>query len=153
MEIQSLRLLITEQELNDIAAKEAVTGGSPVRDVSVRLTSEGVRIKGKYHMMMPMPFDTLWIVSVQGGKIAARLSEAKVVGFGAGMLKGVLMDMICETVQADGALRVDGDTLWIDLDRLLAVRGFPARTNLTAVRCSDGQLFIESSLGAAPGRA
>ncbi|MBY0526456.1 MAG: hypothetical protein K2R98_23885 [Gemmataceae bacterium] len=150
MEIQALRLLITEQELNEIATRET-KGLGTVRDVSVRLSSAGVHVKGKYHMMMPVPFETLWCVRVQSGKVLAQLADAKVVGFGASMIKGLLMDMICETVQADGALQNDGDTLSLDLDQLLATRGFPARTNLTSVRCEDGRLLIESSLAPSSG--
>jgi hypothetical protein len=145
MEIQSLKLLVTEQEVNAMVAREAAAGGT-VRDVSVRFTPDGIQVKGKYHMVMPMPFETLWRVGIEGGKIVAQLADVRVVGFPAAMLKGSLMSVIVESLAADGALQAQGDSLRIDLDRLLAQRGFPARTNLTAVRCETGKLFIESAL-------
>jgi hypothetical protein len=144
MEIHSLKLLVFEQEINAILAREK-PGGTPVRDLAVRFLAEGVYIKGKYQALMPMPFETTWKVSVEKGQILAHLTELKVVGFGGAMLKGLLMDVIVESLQADGAVHAEGDRLWIDLDQFLAQRGFPARTNLTAVRCEVGRLLIESS--------
>lgn len=144
MEIQALKLLIVEAEINAVLAKEG-TADIPVRDLAVRFLAEGVHIKGKYQALMPMPFETLWVVSIEAGQIVAHLAEFKMVGFGSGMFKGILMDMIVESLQAEEAVRAEGDKLWIDLDRLLARRGFPARTNLTAVRCEPGRFLIESS--------
>jgi hypothetical protein len=145
MEIQVLKLLVSEQEVNDLVAREAASGGA-VRDISVRFGAEGISIKGKYQMLMPMPFETLWKVGVERGKIVAQLVDAKVVGFPAAMLKGALMSLVVESIQGDGALESQGDTLRVDVDRLLAQRGFPARTNLTSVHCDGGQLIIESAL-------
>jgi hypothetical protein len=145
MEIQALKLLVTEQEVNNLLALDAASGGA-VRDLSVRFGADGIAIKGKYQMVMPMPFETLWKVGVEAGHIVAHLLDMKVVGFPAAMLKGSLMSMIVESVQADGALQAQGDTLRVDVDRLLTQRGFPARTNLTGVRCESGALIIESSL-------
>lgn len=147
MEIHSLKLLIAEQEINAILGRE-ITSGTPVRDLAVRLLAEGVHIRGKYQALMPMPFETLWKVSVEAGHIIAHLSELKVVGFGGGMLKGILMDVIVESFQAAGAVQAEGDRLRIDLDQLLAQHGFLARTNLTSVRCEAGRLLIESSQAA-----
>jgi hypothetical protein len=144
MEIQSLKLLVTEQEVNTLAASEAASSGA-VRDLSVRFSAEGIAIKGRYQMVMPMPFETLWKVGIEGGKIVAQLIDIRVVGFPAAMLKGALMSLIVESIQADGALEAEGDSLRIDVDRLLAQRGFPARTNLTGVRCDAGTLIIESA--------
>jgi hypothetical protein len=148
MEIQVLKLLVTEQEVNALVAREAAGGGT-VRDLSVRFGAEGISIKGKYQMVMPMRFETLWKVGVEDGRIVAQLVDMRVVGFPAAMLKGSLMSLIVESIQADGALEAHGDALRIDVDRLLAQRGFPARTNLTGVRCAAGKLIIESAL--APG--
>ena len=146
MEIQVLKLTIAEPEINGLF-REGIAG-TQVRDIVVRFLSEGVQIKGKYQTLMPMPFETLWKVSVEAGQIIAHLAELKVVGFGGGMLKGMLMDVIVESFQAEGAVRAEGEKLQIDLDHLLAQRGFPARTNLTSVRCEEGKLWIESSLAA-----
>jgi hypothetical protein len=149
MEIQALKLLITEAEVNTIATRH-LPADVGVRDLAVRFTPQGIVVRGKYHMVMTMPFETLWQVSVNGGHLAAQLADVKVVGFPAAMLKGVLIGIIRDALNAGDAARVDGESLRIDPDRLLAEHGFPARTNLTAVRCEEGRLFIESTLPAAP---
>jgi len=145
MEIQALKLVVSEQELNRMAA-HAPLSGAPVRDLSVRLTPEGVHVKGKYQAWISMNFETLWKVDVQQGKIVAHLADVKVVGLPAAKIKGMLTESICGALDADGAVEADGDTMRIDLDQMLALRGFPARTNLTGIRCEMGQIIIESAV-------
>lgn len=145
MEIQALKLLVTEQALNDVLARETRAEG-PVRDVAVSFTADGIRVRGKYHMVVPMPFDSHWRVEVADGCLVAHLVDVKVAAFGASMIKGMLLSVLAESIPG-GALESAGDSLKIDLDRLLAERGFPARTNLKSVRYEPGKLFIECSIG------
>ncbi len=143
MEIQSLKLLITEQEINDIATK-LLAQNQQTRDVRVRLAPEGAYITGVYQTLVAVSFETFWQLGVRSGKITARLANFKAGGFGAGMLKGVLMNAISDAAKKEDSLRVEEETLVFDLDRLLTKKGFPARTNLTTVRCNSGNLIIES---------
>lgn len=145
MEIHALKLVIDEQEINKLAA-QAPLNGVPVRDVTVRITPEGVRVSGKYQAWVSMGFETFWRVAVEEGKIVAHLAEVKVGVMPAAMIKNVLTENICAALEAGDAAEADGDTIRIDLDQLLAHRGFPARTNLTSVRCDAGQITIESGL-------
>jgi hypothetical protein len=145
MEIQALKLVVTEPELNQMLV-HAPLAGAPVRDLAVRLLAEGVQVKGKYQAWVSMAFETMWRVEVQKGAILAHLADVKVVGVPAAMIKGMLTDSICAALDAEDAVTADGDLLRIDLDRMLAQRGFPARTNLTGVSCEVGRLIIESAL-------
>jgi len=144
MEIHVLKVRITELEINDLANRGIQAGGASVRDLEVRLTPAGIHVKGTYQTMVRMPFETLWEVAVQNGKIVAKLAELKFVGFGAQMFRSVLMRSICDAVQGEDAIEVQGDSLHLDLDRFLALRGFTSRTNLTAVRCELGSFHIEA---------
>ena len=148
MEIQALKILITEQEINELARRGLSANQAPVRDLRVGFSPAGVMITGTYHGMMRMPFETLWQVSVRQGKIVAQLSELKFVGFAAAMFRSVLMRSISDAIQAEDALEVGEDCLRLDLDRLLALRGFPTRTNLTLVRCEHGSFHIEANAAA-----
>jgi len=150
MEIQALKLVLVEAEINRLAAR-AQRKGVPVRDLSVRLTAEGIQVTGKYHAFVSMAFETLWHVSVQAGKVRAFLADIKVVGFGAGRMKGMLTESLCAAVDAEGVLEADGDALIFDLDRLLTLQGFPAKTNLTAIRCDATRIVIEAALQPAAG--
>ena len=148
MEIQVLKILITEQEVNELARRGLQNGQAPVRDVYVRFSPAGIMIQGTYQGFMRMPFETLWEVSVRTGKIVATLTDVKFVGFGAAMFRSVLMRSISDAIQAEDALEVGEDCLRLDLDRLLTLRGFPARTNLTLVRCEHGTFHIEANAAA-----
>jgi hypothetical protein len=143
MEIQALKLLVTEQEINDLAVK-LLPQNQQVRDVRARLAPEGIYVTGVYQTLIGVPFETLWQLGARNGKVTARLANFKAAGFGAGMLRGTLMTAIGDAAKKEDSLQVEGETLVFDLDRLLAKKGFPARTNLTAVWCNFGNLFIES---------
>jgi hypothetical protein len=144
MEILALKLVVNEQEINRLAA-QAPSSGASVRDLAFRFTPEGIHVKGKYQAWVSMAFETFWQVSVCEGRIVARLSDVKVGMMPAAMIKGMLTESICAALDLEGAIEADGDVLRIDLDQLLAQHGFPARTNLTGVRCEAGQIMIESA--------
>jgi hypothetical protein len=73
------------------------------------------------------------------------LTGIKVGGLGAGMVKRVLLGALADAAHQVPGLHLDQDTLVLDLDQLLASRGYPVQTNLTVVQCSEGSLLIESS--------
>jgi hypothetical protein len=142
VEIQALKLLVTEQDLNLLVAR-ALTDVQPVRDVQVRLTPEGIGVSGIYPTaLLKVQFDTLWQPFVVGGRLAARLTDLKVVGFGGNILRKVLLGILADAAKLEDALQVDGDTVLFDLDRAVARHGLPARTNLTAVQCQEGTLLL-----------
>jgi len=144
MEIQALRAIITEQEINDIARREAQAAGAPVSDLAIRFTPAGVEVSGSYRQFVTLPFQTLWQVGVRQGKIIANLADVKVSGFGAAMFRGVMLGAVCSALNAGDALVVREDSLELNLERLLALHGFPATLNLTGVRIQQGSLLIEA---------
>jgi hypothetical protein len=144
MEIQALRALIPEAMLTRIAT-EALPADVKIKDVRVRLAPEGVHITGTYEMFFAVPFETLWELSVRDGKILARLANVKVARLGAGMVKGVLLGIMADAARKIDGMQLDGDTLVLDVDRILAGRGYTVRTNLKKVECQAGSLLIESA--------
>ena len=144
MEIQALRALIPEDMLTRIAT-EALPPDVKVKDVRVHLKPEGAQVAGTYEMFFAVPFETLWDLSVRDGKILARLAHLKVARLGAGMVKGVLLGILGDAAKQIDGLQLDGDTLIVDVDRILAGRGYEVRTNLKTVQCQSGKLLIESS--------
>src|SRR5438270_12873816 len=98
MEIHLLKLLVTEQDINTIVAR--VLAKEPqVRDVKVSLGPNGVHVSGVYPTaFMSVRFQTLWEVSVQAGKVAARLADLKVVGLPVTMLRPAIMAAISDAV-------------------------------------------------------
>jgi hypothetical protein len=141
MEIQSLRLLATEEDLNGLIA-ERIPQMKKIRGLRVKVLPEGISITGSYQTLIEISFEALWEVFIHEGKIAARLQRLKSGGLGMGLLKGYLLQAISS---ATNMIEIQGETLLFDLDVLLKERGIPLRTNLSSVRCSDGRLMIESS--------
>jgi hypothetical protein len=144
MNILALKVVVTDQELTEMTRRELRNSKAPLKDVTIRFTSEGVQVKGSYHMMMSMPFETQWKVSVEAGRLVLTLGDLKVSGFGAGMMRSVMLQAIAANVPARDAVTVKDDCLILDLDRVLAQNGLNAHTNLRSVRCEEGTMTIEA---------
>jgi hypothetical protein len=144
MEIQALRLLVTEKDLNDLLAQH-LPDDQPLENLSVRVAPEGVTVSGEYPLFVRVAFETLWEPGTQAGKVTARLTGLKAMGLPATVFKGTVLKAIEEAVHQEDWLAFDGDTIVVDVDRLLAREGIPAKTNLSAVRCQVGLLVIESA--------
>lgn len=145
MEVHALQLLITEQDLSFLATK--VVQRDQVSDLCIRVTPEAIVVAGTYQMLMRVPFETFWSVSIQSAKVAITLADMKVVGFGAGLFKGVLLRMIGDEAAKEPGIQVEEDTILVDVDIFLSREGLQARTNLTSVRCQVGSLVIEAGEG------
>jgi hypothetical protein len=160
MEIQALRLLLTDQDLQRLAVAGA-GADAVIREVRVRVTPEGVYVCGVYPTsFLDVPFATLWQLSVRGGLVAARLASIQtgdgdggldvLALLGPGAVRGTVMNAIARAVQGDDSFRVDGETVLLDPDRLAGRRGWRLCTNLATIRCHAGGLVIESAVGGGP---
>lgn len=144
MEIHTLKLSVTEEELNALV-KELPPGKSAVENLRVRLTPEGILILGDYpSMFMKMAFETLWAVQGVGSVVEAKLASIKVSGLPAGMLRGVLLKTIRDLLAHEPGVRVAEDTIQVDLSQHTAMQRLRLRVNLTSVRCGPDGLVIEA---------
>jgi hypothetical protein len=140
MEIQSLRLMVSEQDLNGLMVR-LLPEMRKIRDLRLKLLRSGVSVSGIYQTFIGIPFETRWDLFVDEGKIAARLKSVKTAGLEMGLIKDYVMEAIAS---ATNMVIVEGETVRFDVDLLLGKKGVPLRTNLTAVRCNEGSLLIES---------
>ncbi len=144
MEIHSLKLSITDAEINDLLT-EFTPSGSSVEDLRVRLTPEGIVILGEYSaLFMKMAFETLWEVKGAGSAVEARLASIKVSGLPAGMLRGVLLKTLRDMTAQEPGIRIEDESIHVDLAKHTAVQKLRLRIHLTAVRCHPGSLVIEA---------
>jgi len=143
MEIQALKLLVTEQDLNDLVSKHLPDDQS-LENVHIRVAPEGVYITGEYMLLVRVGFETMWELDILAGRLSARLTSLKAMGLPATAFKSAVLKAIEDAVQKENWLTFNGDTVVVDVDRLHAEMGIRARTNLTAVRCQAGALLIES---------
>jgi hypothetical protein len=145
MEILSLKVVLTEEDVNGVIAKHLGTD-TPVRDLRVRLTPAGVEVAGTYPVtLFKVKFETVWELSVRGRELAAHLANLNVAGAPAGLVRGTLMEMLGANLASEEGLRVEDETVFVDPDVLLGRLGLSGRTNLSAVRCEAGRLVVEGS--------
>jgi hypothetical protein len=144
MEIHNLKLSISEEEINALAA-EFSSADSPVEDLRIRVSPEGVVVLGVYPaMFMKVAFETLWEVKGVGSVVEARLASVKVSNLPAGMLRGVLLKTIRDLLANEPGMRVENESVRIDLSKHTTLERLRLRIHLTSVHCSPGNLVIEA---------
>jgi hypothetical protein len=144
MDIHTLKLSITEEEINTLVA-EFPPSDSAVENLRVRLTPEGIVVFGDYPaMLMKMSFETLWEVKGIGSVVEAKLASIKVSGLPAKMLRGVLLKTIRDMTAREPGIRVEDESIRVDLSKHTALQRLRLRVNLIGVRCSLGHLVIEA---------
>jgi hypothetical protein len=146
MEILALKATVSEQVLNELAARH-LPQDLPVEELRIAVTPDGIVIKGEYPLLVTVSFETLWELSIADGKVIARLTRFRTLGMPMNVLKSVVMGAISAAAKTEPWLEVDKDTVRIDVDRALAGEGLRARTNLTAIRCQASELLIEGGKG------
>lgn len=146
MEIQTLKLFITEDEANALVA-ELLPDLDPIEGLKLRLTPEGVLIQGIYPaMMFKTPFETLWQITPLGPEILARLVHVKIAGLPAGLFKGALLRMIRDQVAGEAGVRVEEEAIIVHLEEAARARKVPLRMNVTAVRLSIASAVVEAGM-------
>jgi hypothetical protein len=145
MEIKRLELLVTDQDLQDLA-REQLPKEVAFEDLQIHIEPAGVRIKGVYHMFVPVSFEMLWEMGVDQGNATAKLASFRTMGMPGNVLKSLIMNVVADTAKDEPWLQVKGDTVRADVDGLLKRLGVNLRTRLTAIRCLDGQLAVEAGM-------
>ena len=145
MEIQALRLLVTEPDFDQVVSR-VLPDDLPIKDLRLQVKPDGIHVLGAYPMVVNVSFEAVWALSVQEGKLAARLADFKVVGFGGGLLKPMLMNAIGGKLKERPGIQVEGETILVEPEALFARKGLEVRTNLSSVHCGEGTLMIESAV-------
>lgn len=141
MEVHSLRITVTEQDLNALA-KKIKAGESPIENPEVRIAPEGVTVKGVYPMFVNVSFETQWELAITDGNVTVKLLLLRAMGMPGNIFKSVLMKVIADAAKDKPGFRIDEDTIVIDLDTLLKAEGIDARTRLSALDCQAGQITL-----------
>ncbi len=149
MEIHQLALLVSEQDLNQIARRH-LPDDFAVKDFKIEITAEGVRLTGKYHLFVKVRFETVWELEVVGGKVSARLIKAKALGLPVTVFVNKFLQLLRETLRKEPWLDQNQDTLIIDVEKLLEVEGFVVRMNLQSLRIQEEGLFLQAGHGMLP---
>jgi hypothetical protein len=142
MELQSLKLLITDDDLMHLAAlhlpKEA-----PAEDLRVGVTEEGVVVSGSYPLLvLKVTFETVWSLLVVDGQAEARLTSLRVAGLPAGKFKGLVLNMLRDELDHKPGITIVEEGVRLDVDAIARREGIPLRLNLKALRCEPGRITV-----------
>ena len=143
MEIHSLHVLITEQDLNELARKH-MPKDVPVEDVRLRLSPEGLHVTGVYPFFINVKFETIWNLRVEHGQAVAQLSKFRAMGVPGNIFKSAIMKMIEDVARREPWIHVTGDQLIADLDQACAKYAVAAKTHLKSIIVQTGLLVIEA---------
>ena len=116
MEIHSLHVLLTEQDLNELARKH-LPKDLPVDDVRLRLSPEGVHVGGIYPFFINVKFETIWHISADQGKAVAQLTKFRAMGVPGNIFKSAIMKMVEDVAKKEPWVHISGDQVIIDPDR------------------------------------
>ena len=144
MEIQALKIVITSEDVNALVKKHW-PDDHPVEEVAIKLTPEGIVVKGVYPLFIDVSFETRWALGVQAGKVSARLTNLRALGIPGNIFKSAILKLIGDAARAKDWLEIDDDTILVDVDRVLQKNGLPARTNLTRIVCEEGKIVVEAA--------
>jgi hypothetical protein len=142
MEIYALKVAFFERDINDLLSKY-LPADQPIEELAVRLTAKGFTVSGVYPLFINVRFETQWDLGLENGQITARLSHFKAMGVPGNIFKSAIVKMIEEAAGAESWLRIQGDTLWIDIDSCAAKYAFGAKTHLKQLVCQSGCLILE----------
>lgn len=143
MEIQALRLQLTEQDLNDLI-RRYLPPDSSIEDLSVKLGTECVHVTGSYPFFFRVKFETVWQVGVQDGQAFARLATFRAMGVPGNVFKSAILKMVEDAARREPWVRVAGDQVMIDAEQGCAKYAVAARLRLRALTLRAGQLLLEA---------
>jgi len=143
MEIDTLRIVFTEEDLNDIARK-LLLEGQTVEDVSIGISPEGFRVTGSYPLFITVRFEMLWQVGVEDDWIVLTLERFKAMGVPATIFKSAVMKFFEDVASKEPGIMIREHTVRVQPDRLIEKYACRARTHLTAIQCLDGVVAIEA---------
>jgi hypothetical protein len=139
MEIQLLKLSVSDADLNQLASQTLVWP-DVICNVHFAVVPEGVRVTGVYQQFIGISFQMLWQLSVSEGKVIGGIERVRAGFISVGFFKVYLLKLIAAATNI--AIR-DG-MLVFDVDATLADKGWPVRLNLSSIRCTLGSLILES---------
>lgn len=150
MDIQTLKIYATDQELQRLAQKN-LPPDAPVKNFAVKASPDGVRVSGEIATpMLPVGFESLWQPAVEDGRVVVRLAALSAAGFPATPLRALVLDLLKGQIK-EPFIDVRDDAVVVDVQDLVRQQNLPMalRFEVLAVRCLEGGVVVEAGLPAA----
>ncbi len=145
MELQLLRLLVTEAELAN-HFRQQLADQDELAGAELSLLSEGIQVKGEYPsgFGFKVPYETLWTLQVVGATIRATLTEVKVGGMPAGLIRGALLRMVRDAIASQPGFQVEDESIVCDVPVALCELGLEIKVAFTGIQTQPGVLLLEA---------
>ena len=143
MEIHSLHVLITEQDLNELA-KQHMPKDMPVEDMRLRLSPEGVHVTGVYPFFISVKFETIWHLSAEQGKAIAQLTKFRAMGVPGNIFKSAVVKIVEDIARQENWIRIVGDRFLADLELGCSKYAVLAHLHLKSITVKPGSLMLEA---------
>jgi hypothetical protein len=144
MKVETLRVLISEDDINRFLPR-AVPPDAGVENLRIHIAPEGILLLGDYPtFLLRMSFETRWEIAVAENRVQAKLAGVKVAGLPAKMLRGLLLKVIRDAAAKEPGIKVEGDSVLVDVGGMLKANRVPLEIHLTGAQCLTGQLLIEA---------
>ncbi len=152
MDIQSLKVFISEQDLQSLA-KKFQPKDAPVKNLTVRATPEGVQVSGEAQTpMMPLSFESLWQPGVtKEGRVAVQLVELKAAGIPATLFRSLVLSLLKDAVK-EPFVEATEEAIIVDVQEFVRRENLPVtlRFEMRAIRCIEGGVVVEAGLPTLP---
>ena len=115
MELHSLRLSLTEQDLNELLRKY-LPKNVEIEDLRVKLADQCIHIGGVYPFFIPVRFETVWEIGVENGHASARLTSFKAMGVPGNIFKSAVVKIVEDIAKQENWIRIVGDRFLADVE-------------------------------------
>lgn len=143
MEVHSLKLTITEDDLNALIRRHAPKD-LPIEDLRLHIRTDGIYLKGMYPLFIDVNFEAIWELGVSNGVVGARLAQLKALGIPANIFRSAILKLLEEAVRKEASLSLKEDTIFVDFHSLLAREGLHCRLHLRALSLQLGVIEVEA---------
>lgn len=143
MELHSLRLSLTEQDLNELLRKY-LPRDVEVEDLRVKLADQFLHVTGVYPFFIPVRFETIWEIGVDNGHAMARLMSIKAMGVPGNIFKSAVVKIVEDIAKREHWIRIVGDRFLADLELGCSKYAVLANLHLRSITIRPGALMLEA---------
>jgi hypothetical protein len=148
MDIQTLRVYLSEQDLQELALK-LQPPDAPVKNLAVRVTPDGASVSGEAATpMLPLSFESVWLPKVVAGRVAVYMLSLKAAGVPATKILRPLVLTLLKDAIKEPFVEVLEEAIVVDVQELVRRQNLPVRLTfeLQALRLVAGGVVVEAGL-------
>jgi hypothetical protein len=141
MDVNALELVLTDADLAALIEKH-VPPDLSIENLKVAFRPEGLCMTGSYPMLVNVNFECWWTATVTAGKIRCAITKLKAMGMPAMVFKSAIIKVLESFAKDEFWISIDGETVVLDPEFLLARYVAPGHLNLKSIAIGDGTATV-----------